>query len=739
MQDDNSNPIFSIAADFVNQTANHLFLTGKAGTGKTTFLRYIRETSFKKMAVVAPTGVAAINAGGVTIHSLLQLPFGAYLPTRRQVWEQQYGNINNEHSLLHNLRLNRNKISLLRELELLVIDEVSMVRADLLDAMDLVLRHVRRQQIPFGGLQMLYIGDLFQLPPVVKNEEWRLLSEYYQSPFFFDAAVMKQAEPTVIELNKIYRQKDDQFIDLLGRIRNNAATIEDLKLLNQHYNPSFRPAKEDGFITLTTHNASADAINATELERLPAPSHTFKAEVKIDFPEHMYPVDPTLHLKEGAQVMFIKNDKGEDRRYFNGKIATVKSIKKDSIIVANKGEADIELEKETWKNIRYNFNNDTEEVEEEELGTFTQYPIRLAWAITIHKSQGLTFEKAVIDCGQAFAAGQVYVALSRLTSLGGLVIRSHVAPHAIKTDERVVAFMKQTPQLDQLKPMLAEGKERYLQTLLLNAFNFNSLLDVAAEHLASYTSRKIKKKETAVEWATSLHEQAKVIQDVGEKFVGQLHRLINANDKAQVRQRTIAACNHFTRETEDKLVASVQEYITRIDKADKVKKYLKDLSVLRSQFAAKATRLKQLLQSMEAGDTREDINPVAVLAARKAVKTDLPPIDIPQKPAKGATMSLTFEMFKSGKTIEEIAKERNLSVTTIEGHLARFIATGELKLEAVVAPAKVKQVMAVLAKLEGPYTASIVKQQVPASITWGEVKAVIAHAERGRQEHLYTN
>ena len=409
---DSSNSLLQQAIAFVNQTSKHVFLTGKAGTGKTTFLKYIQEHSFKKMAVVAPTGVAAINAGGVTIHSFFQLPLGPYLPSLQHNWELFDGRVNNQHSLFKNLRLSSAKRDLLRELDLLVIDEVSMVRADMLDAVDVILRHVRRQPAAaFGGVQVLYIGDLFQLPPVVKNDEWELLKQHYQSPFFFDAKVVQEDPPVYIELKKIYRQSDQGFISILNNIRNNKCSAEDLEKLHHFYKPDFYPAGEAHYITLTSHNEKAEAINRRELAKLPGKTYSYHAEISGEFYDRSYPAEEVISLKVGAQIMFIKNDKGENRRFYNGKIGVIKNVFEEKIYVSFPDETEtLAVEKETWQNIKYNYNKEKDRIEEEELGTFRQYPIRLAWAITIHKSQGLTFEKAIIDAGASFAPGQVYVA-----------------------------------------------------------------------------------------------------------------------------------------------------------------------------------------------------------------------------------------------------------------------------------------------------------------------------------------
>jgi ATP-dependent exoDNAse (exonuclease V) alpha subunit len=377
---DSSNTIFQTASAFINQTSKHLFLTGKAGTGKTTFLKYIKETSKKKMAVVAPTGVAAINAGGVTIHSLFQIPPGTYLPSNRSLFETSDGKIYNNHTLFKQMRMSTDKKELLRELELLIIDEVSMVRADLLDAMDAVLKHFRKQPfLPFGGVQVLYIGDLLQLPPVVKNEEWELLKDLYHSPFFFDAQAMQHSPPVYIELKKIYRQSDDVFISVLNNIRNNCCTQTDLDLLHKSYKPGFSPEQKENYIILTTHNDKAVTINNSELRKLPDKLYQFKAEINGEFSERSFPAEEVLQLKKDAQIMFIKNDSGEHRRYYNGKIGVIHSISEQEIQIKFPDETSLlKLEKETWRNIRYHYQKEKDKIDEEELGTFIQYPVRLA-------------------------------------------------------------------------------------------------------------------------------------------------------------------------------------------------------------------------------------------------------------------------------------------------------------------------------------------------------------------------
>jgi ATP-dependent exoDNAse (exonuclease V) alpha subunit len=404
------NEIFDLAFRFVTETSEHIFLTGKAGTGKTTFLKYLKENCAKNIVVAAPTGVAAINAGGVTLHSLFQLPFHPFLPTRH-----------NKDELLAKIRFNKQQQQLLRKMELLVIDEISMVRCDVMDAIDTILRSVRRNhETAFGGVQVLCIGDLYQLPPVVQNQEWAILQEYYDSPFFFDSLAVKEQMPLLIELNKIYRQKEDSFVRLLNKIRNNDMDADDFEDLHLRFDPGFRPTEDQKYITLSSHNRQADEINQRQINQLLSPAHTYNAEIEDDFPEHLNPVDRALVLKKGAQVMFMKND-AVYKRYFNGKIGVIKSLEDEKIVVECDGY-DIDVPKETWENSKYTLNRTDGKLEQQTLGTFTQYPLRLAWAITIHKSQGLTFEKVMIDAGSAFSSGQVYVALSRCTSLEGIVL-----------------------------------------------------------------------------------------------------------------------------------------------------------------------------------------------------------------------------------------------------------------------------------------------------------------------------
>ena len=512
--------------DFVENlvlyTDAHIFLTGRAGTGKTTFLKNLPLKTYKRMVVVAPTGVAAINAGGQTIHSFFQLPFGPQIP------ENALGKAFNAKSLAAQYqKLNKKKINLIRSLDLLIIDEISMVRADVLDAIDAVLRRVRRSQKPFGGLQLLMIGDVHQLAPVAKAEEWEILSPYYDTPYFFGSQVLKKTPYVCVELEHIYRQHDEDFITLLNKVRNNRMDAECVRLLNSRFQPSFVPKDGEGYITLTTHNYQADQINESKLDAIKEKPLTFKAEIHGTFPENTYPTKETLELKVGAQVMFVKNDPSPEKAFYNGKIGRVVGYDEDddTVTVESDGEH-IVVPRLTWQNMEYTINAENQDIEEKEIGSFTQIPLRLAWAVTIHKSQGLTFEKVIVDAGQAFAHGQVYVALSRCTSLEGLVLKTRISSNALVNDFSVNQFVDALPEKEPTQEKVDQLRHDYeLETLLeLIDFDgvykdFGKLMKVLYDNDTLFEGSMI---QDLSKRRNRIHEE---LCQVSIKFEGQLQKL----------------------------------------------------------------------------------------------------------------------------------------------------------------------------------------------------------------------
>ena len=733
MQTDTNNVEFQLAVQFVNQTARPIFLTGRAGTGKTTFLKYIRENSFKKMAVVAPTGVAAINAGGTTMHSFFQLPFGPFLPTARTGWFGEQANFSDVNSLFRNIRFNASKRELLQELELLVIDEISMVRADMLDAVDTILRHFRQQpDLPFGGLQVLYIGDLFQLPPVVSNAEWDILKAYYNSPFFFDAQVVKQYPPVYLELKKIYRQKEGRFIELLNNIRNNRPTWQDLEHLHDHYQPEFIASKGDHYITLTSHNAQADSINQEQLSRLRGRAQVFEATVTGELNDKAYPAEKTLTLKEGAQVMLIKNDKGEVRRYYNGKIGTIKQLADDRLTLEFPDEPDeLVLEKETWKNIRYAYNREKDEIEEEELGSFRQYPIRLAWAITIHKSQGLTFDKAVIDAGASFAPGQVYVALSRLRGLEGLVLRSRIPPSSISTDPRVV-FYTEDRQAEAAADLLEKEQLHFMGDTLRNAFQWSRLVEHLQDHYTGYAHRKIPDREAAVllgrKWLNSVQAQ----QEVAQKFSRQLEQLLpeaEGDGYRQLQQRTEAAAGYFTQLLETEIIIPLQEHMSGLRAKQKAKKYLQELQTLKGVVARKKQQIEDAVKIVSG--LQKGVDATRLLSGmendrknRQAAADQEAAAPSTSRPQRGDTNRISLQLHREGCSVAEIAKRRGLTISTVEGHLASFIFSGEIDVKELVAEHKIAPILALIKELGGSALGPI-RGRLGDGYSFGEIRAVL--------------
>ncbi|MDB5210689.1 MAG: family ATPase [Sediminibacterium sp.] len=814
MSEIEKNEMFDLAYRFVTETNENIFLTGKAGTGKTTFLKYLQNNCTKNIITAAPTGVAAINAGGVTLHSLFQLPFHPFLPT-----------VNHKQELLGKLKYNRQRQDLLRKMELLVIDEISMVRADTMDAIDTILRSLRRNyKVPFGGVQILCIGDLHQLPPVAQQQEWAVLQEYYESPFFFDSLAVKEQMPLLLELNTIYRQKEEFFVSLLNKVRNNQMNGSDFEDLHTRYLPGFLPEREDNFITLTSHNKQADQINELELEKLHASKFIFSAEIEGDFSESAFPAEKELVLKEGAQVMFLKND-GIGKQYFNGKIGVVQSLEDDKIIVDCNGK-EIEVNKDTWENNRYVLNREDGKLEQQTLGTFTQYPLRLAWAITIHKSQGLTFEKLMIDAAAAFSSGQVYVALSRCTSLDGIVLLSKIPSSAIMSNSNVVKAHQSLSHKGSLEERFAGAREIFTQQLLEEIFSFHGLpgiIETLGFHVIEHAEKLNKE---AKPWLDEMQILCIEIKKVGSTFVSKaiasLKEIPIIEEHTALQQRISDAANWFLPKlleikkklenhpivTEHKETATVinedlQNFLAEtlytiyaidycrnpfsvtgflqhklnfakpklnITSYAGSKKITNDISgseneLLQSlkrwrnhvieetglpvylvanakSLAEIATYLpltkKDLMQIAGFGKAKVDkygaeiIEMVEDYCSRNDLSTNMEafvinPAKAPKKPKeeKTNTKLISFELYKSGKTIAEIAKERNYTYSTIEGHLAHFVGSGDLNIDDLISHEKQELIKEAITKY-GNESLTIVKQNLPDEISFGEIRMVNA-------------
>ena len=539
-----NNPELQLAWQFIENTGTHLFLTGKAGTGKTTFLRRLKEQSPKRMVILAPTGIAAINAGGVTIHSFFQLSFAPFVPETTFNSSQTH------------YRFSKEKRNIIRSMDLLVIDEISMVRADLLDAIDSALRRYRDREKPFGGVQLLMIGDLQQLAPVVKENEWEMLKNYYETPYFFASRALRETVYMTIELKTVYRQSDTFFLSLLNKIRENQADDEVLNELNRRYQPGFRPRKEEGYIRLTTHNYQAQKVNDNDLASLPGQTYSFRAEIDGTFPEYLYPADEVLTIKAGAQIMFLKNDPSSEKRYYNGMIGEVAAVNDAGMIVRGKDNGDeFQLLPEEWGNYKYVLNEETKEITEEIEGTFRQYPIRLAWAITIHKSQGLTFERAIIDARNSFAHGQTYVALSRCKTLEGMVLESPLRREAIISDSTVDDFTKEVERNKPGNRQLHDMQKAYFFDLLSDLFNFYSL-DQAYKRLLRLIDEDLYKlypKQLAEYKELAPHIKEKIVE-VSQRFRNQYTRLINGSDDYAadqgLQERVRSGAGYFRKELE---------------------------------------------------------------------------------------------------------------------------------------------------------------------------------------------
>jgi hypothetical protein len=752
------------------------------------------------MVIVAPTGVAAINAKGVTIHSFFQMPFGPILPN-------QIANTSNAQR-----KFSKTKIDIIKSLDLVIIDEISMVRADLLDGIDQVMRRYKNRNKVFGGAQILMIGDLQQLAPVVKPNEWSLLQQHYHTVYFFSSKAYQEANVVSIELKHIYRQKNEDFIKILNEIRTNTLSEESAKILNKNYNPTFSPTKEDGYITLTTHNNRANLMNSSELNKLKTKSRFFDAEISGKFNENSFPNDEKLELKLGAQVMFIKNDSSPDKRYFNGKIGIVTDISKDAVTVKCPNDTDeIVTERETWSNINYSINDETKAIKEELIGAFTQIPLRLAWAITIHKSQGLTFEKAIIDAEASFAHGQTYVALSRCTSLDGLVLKTPITSNAIINDRTVSVFNETVEENHPDERILNASEIQFQLNLISELLDYQQFLYPITRLIDIYYKNQTSIKGDVIEHLQTIKDDGvAALMRVSNGFKNQLTIIaedgILPENSSVIQERFIKAVDYFLSETikntvqpfskisfssDNKTVKTdftkqfdaFQELLNekvfalkKMTEGFKVQQYLKvranavlqkteptkkktlaskrdpilalklrelrdeiskNLGIPHFQIFTQVTLYalcdalprseNELLKIEGLGKTRVSNYGAQILEAIETYcsKNGINKFNEQKKEDKKPTKQISFELFKSGLSVKEVAKERSLTSGTISSHLASYIPSGDVDILELVPLKKYKKIVKAIEETQFKSLTEL-KEKVDKSFTFMELRMVLS-------------
>jgi len=798
-----TNPELELALQFIEKTDRNLFITGKAGTGKTTFLHKIKNESLKRMVVVAPTGVAAINAKGVTIHSFFQMPFGPILPN-------QIANTSNQQR-----KFSKTKIDIIKSLDLVIIDEISMVRADLLDGIDQVMRRYKNRNKVFGGAQILMIGDLQQLAPVVKPNEWSLLQQHYKTVYFFSSQAYRAANVVSIELKHIYRQKNESFINILNEIRNDTLSTKSAGILNERYNPDFSPTKEEGYITLTTHNNRANTINSSELEKLKPSKAFFRADVSGKFNENAFPNDERLALKVGAQVMFIKNDSSQEKRYYNGKIGIITSLNNDTVTVQCGNELDeIVTEKETWENINYSINEETKEIKEDITGSFSQIPLRLAWAITIHKSQGLTFEKAIIDAEASFAHGQTYVALSRCTSLEGIVLKTKISSNAIINDAKVGSFTKSVEENHPDETILIESEKQFQLNLISELFDYQQLLYPTTRLIDIFYKNRTSIKGEVLNHLDMIKDNGIVaLLKVANGFKIQLRTISEDEDlpenSSAVQERFTKAVDYFVIQTKSNILKPLNAISFSTDNKAVKKDFDKQFDSLQEKLLEKLFALQKMtagfnvktylqvransvLQNVEKPKKKKVASkrdPIIALKLRSLrddiAKAEMIPhfqiftqetlyllcdvlprtekellkingmgkirvkkygdeileliegyckenginhLNQQKKEDKKPTKQITFELFKSGLSVKEIATERSLTITTIEGHLSSYITTGDVNILELIPEKKYKKLQKEIEETEFKSLTDL-KEKITKSYSFSEIKMALLAIE----------
>jgi hypothetical protein len=814
------NPELKLAYGFLQDTGENVFLTGKAGTGKTTFLHNFKKSSPKRTIVLAPTGVAAINAGGVTIHSFFQLPFGPQIPGAKREAGASAGNYH---------KLSRDKLNIIKSMDLLIIDEISMVRADLLDGVDQVLRKFRDHNKPFGGVQLLLIGDIHQLAPVVKDDEWEILRSYYETPYFFGSKALKQSNYITIELKRVYRQSDQDFINILNKIRDSEADSSVLGLLNKRYCGGFS-VDSDGAIILTTHNFQAQKINEQKMKQLSTKPVIFTARIEGEFPEYSYPADNHLTLKVGAQVMFIKNDSSAEKRYFNGKIGVVQSIEDDVVKVVCQGEKSaIDVETETWQNMKYCLNKETGAIEEAVIGTFTQYPLRAAWAITIHKSQGLTFDKVFVDAAAAFAHGQVYVALSRCRTLEGLTLTSPLSRRVLISDKSVSEFNKKADENKPDENILFRTRITYQQTLVRELFDFSPIKRGLGYILKIMNENKMSIHSSIMEKFESINKEFHCsIVNVTEKFNLQITQYLSKGEDVEknepLQERIKKGALYFKEKIQSCMIdllpgkididnkevrKSLEDALKRLN--DDIKRKTACLETCKEGFSTKAYLQARAMASIEKpaamkkdfdfdeeSGAEEHPGLYRMLKSwrnEKARQIDLPHyMVLPYKvmadicsrlpesmselksikgmgkkklnnygadlleivgqyrkengictdkkksaikkvspsALKGSTKQISYDLFKTGKTTAEIASQRGLALSTIEGHLSYFIGTGQLDIHEFISAEKLSEMSEFFEKQDS-FELTPAKEFFGERYTYSELRMVAEFIKRKKE------